>query len=160
MSPAAETAGDVLWFRAMERGDLAAVRRMLDPDADYSWNDSQILDSLQAPHDESWLACERGTDRPVAYAVTQSVLDETQLLNFCVAGACRQRGFGRALLDFVLTRARERGQSRALLEVRASNLPAIRLYERAGFGRIAVRKDYYPAGEGREDACIYSLSLR
>jgi len=48
--------------------------------------------------------------------------------------------------------------TRMFLEVRASNKAAIRLYERAGFEQVSVRRDYYPAVVGREDGLVYILS--
>lgn len=46
-----------------------------------------------------------------------------------------------------------------LLEVRPSNLAALKLYEAVGFSEVGVRKDYYPAKGGREDALIMALPL-
>ena len=46
-----------------------------------------------------------------------------------------------------------------LLEVRPSNPAAIRLYDRYGFQRIGVRRGYYPAAEGREDAIVMRVTL-
>jgi ribosomal-protein-alanine N-acetyltransferase len=46
-----------------------------------------------------------------------------------------------------------------MLEVRPSNVAAVALYEKMGFNEIGVRRNYYPAGEGREDALLLALSL-
>jgi len=90
--------------------------------------------------------------------VVASVLDESTLLDICVRPACQKQGYGRSLLEFVLARAAENKMRKMFLEVRASNLGAIQLYESVGFQRIDVRRDYYPAVIGREDGLVYLLS--
>lgn len=62
----------------------------------------------------------------------------------------RGRGLGRALMDALLELARQRGSERVFLEVRASNTPAITLYEQSGFERVGVTKAYFR--NPREDA--------
>jgi ribosomal-protein-alanine N-acetyltransferase len=63
------------------------------------------------------------------------------------------------LLQGVCALARGNGARLLFLEVRPSNAAALRLYERHGFQRIGLRRDYYPAPAGREDALIFSLPL-
>ena len=68
-------------------------------------------------------------------------------------------GFGARLLRHAMAVARDRGANTLLLEVRPSNTRALELYEHFGFVRIGVRKGYYPAHEGREDAHVLTHSL-
>ena len=63
------------------------------------------------------------------------------------------------MLERVVEHARELGARRMFLEVRPSNAGAQRLYQRYGFRRVAVRRGYYPAVKGREDALVYVLRL-
>lgn len=87
------------------------------------------------------------------------VIDEAHITNIAVRDELRGQGLGRRLLDHLMTQAVERGATSATLEVRASNLPAISLYEKAGFKTCARRKGYYP--DNREDALVmwlYDLS--
>lgn len=81
------------------------------------------------------------------------------ILNLCVRPESQGRGFGTRLLRHLLTLARANGARYALLEVRPSNFAARTLYQRLGFVRSGVRKDYYPAPEGREDAIIMARPL-
>ena len=87
------------------------------------------------------------------------VLDDAELLDIGVAPACRRQGLGQRLLDAVMAAARAQGAQRLLLEVRAGNLAAQALYQRAGFRLSGRRKGYYPAAEGREDACLMDVGL-
>jgi ribosomal-protein-alanine N-acetyltransferase len=68
-------------------------------------------------------------------------------MTLAVAPAYRRMGIGGALLDELLRRAREGGASSVMLEVRADNAEAARLYEGRGFERVDVRRRYYQPGD-------------
>ena len=84
---------------------------------------------------------------------------EAHLLNLTVAPAWRRRGLGRDLLGHCLANACEQGVGTIFLEVRVSNAGATALYRNSGFVDLAVRRAYYPAREGREDALIMKKDL-
>lgn len=87
-----------------------------------------------------------GAERPshaVGFLVAQSGAPDWELENVAVLPECRRQGVARALLSALLTQARSLGAHRILLEVRASNQAAIRLYEVNGFHHLARRRDYY-----------------
>src|SRR5690606_30987353 len=87
------------------------------------------------------------------------VLDESTLLNVAVDPLFQRRGLAAHLLSFAISALRERGAIRCLLEVRASNLGAIALYQKMGFALDGCRRHYYPTLEGREDALLMSKLL-
>jgi ribosomal-protein-alanine N-acetyltransferase len=64
------------------------------------------------------------------------------------------------MLNHVVQFAKELGSVLIVLEVRRSNTKAQSLYTQAGFNEMSVRRDYYPAEEGREDAILMGLDLR
>ena len=100
----------------------------------------------------------RTEDRPVAgYAAFWRVLDEIHINNVAVHPDLRRRGLGRLLLAGTLDAAWRLGARRATLEVRRSNLPAIRLYQRAGFSEAGIRRQYYT--QPVEDALVLSARL-
>jgi ribosomal-protein-alanine N-acetyltransferase len=88
----------------------------------------------------------------VAFCVCWILFDELHLNTVAVAPAERRRGRATTLLGHVLAEAAGQGVRRATLEVRASNAPALRLYERLGFQVTATRPRYYTNPE--EDALI------
>jgi ribosomal-protein-alanine N-acetyltransferase len=94
-----------------------------------------------------------------AYWVMMTVLGEGHILNCCIAPDWQGRGFGRQLMEHLLAAARGHVTECLYLEVRPSNTAAISLYERLGFEGIALRRAYYPADNGREDALIMRLCL-
>ncbi|MDO9436077.1 ribosomal protein S18-alanine N-acetyltransferase [Hydrogenophaga sp.] len=96
----------------------------------------------------------------LGYLVAMSGVDEVHLLNVTVAPAHQRQGWARFMLDALALWSRGQGAHWLWLEVRESNTPARRLYERYGFGQVGLRKGYYPAGRlPREDAVVMSLNL-
>lgn len=89
---------------------------------------------------------------PVAYCSAWLLPGELHINNLAVIPAWRRQGLARRLLRAVLAAAEAEGAARATLEVRRSNLPALRLYEGLGFTAAAVRPDYYL--EPVEDALV------
>jgi len=79
---------------------------------------------------------------------------EAHVLNVCIREEYRCRGFARKIMLYLLDRARSAGMQEAFLEVRPSNTIASRLYLSLGFEQVGVRRGYYQATVGREDACV------
>ncbi|ADD75782.1 RimI [Pantoea ananatis LMG 20103] len=94
-----------------------------------------------------------------AFAITQVVLDEASLFNIAVDPAYQRRGLGRTLLQHLIDQLIARDVMTLWLEVRASNAPAIALYEQLDFNQVSRRPHYYPTASGREDALIMALTL-
>jgi ribosomal-protein-alanine N-acetyltransferase len=90
--------------------------------------------------------------RVVGYAVTWRVVDELHIGNLAVAPSSQRLGIGRALLESLMSTARELRLAYATLEVRVSNAAAISLYETLGFRPVAMRRRYYP--DNGEDAMV------
>jgi len=93
------------------------------------------------------------------FIVYSSVLDEGEILNIAVHPDYQGQGVARALLETALKDLRLNGVARCQLEVRVSNKAARSLYESLGFELDGVRKNYYPADIGREDALLLSKPL-
>ncbi|GAA4338016.1 hypothetical protein GCM10023144_34510 [Pigmentiphaga soli] len=137
--------------RPMAEGDLRDVGRLESEIYSFPWSKGNFADSVDAGYD-AWVVRDDG--RLLAYCVMMLVLDEVHLLNISVAPAAQGHGLGRALLDWVERRARALSALSVLLEVRPSNLVALGFYERHGYRRIGIRRGYYPAARGREDAIV------
>ena len=98
-----------------------------------------------------WLTARDGTS-VLGYIGSQSVLDEADMMNLAVRADCRRQGIARALVLALCARLHEKGVQSLTLEVRASNAPAIRLYESLGFLQVGKRPNYY--FHPKEDAYI------
>jgi [ribosomal protein S18]-alanine N-acetyltransferase len=95
----------------------------------------------------------------VGFSIVMRVLDEAHLLNIGVADRYQGKGYGARMLRNAMACARQGGASRIFLEVRPSNARAVELYRHFGFRQIGLRKDYYPAVAGREDALVFEKEL-
>jgi ribosomal-protein-alanine N-acetyltransferase len=95
----------------------------------------------------------------VAYSIMSVVTDEAHILNLCVDPRFQGHGHGRGLLLQLLERARKAEVKNMYLEARPSNPAAIALYQSCGFNEIGVRRGYYPARKGREDALVLAKYL-
>jgi ribosomal-protein-alanine N-acetyltransferase len=93
----------------------------------------------------------------VGFAAFHRVIDEAELRNMAVDPAHQRQGTGRELLAEGCRRLLEQGAKQIYVEVRASNMPAQRLYYSAGFGLCSRRRDYY--NDPREDGLVLSLKL-
>lgn len=143
-------------FRPMQMEDLDSIMAIEPQIYLYPWTRGNFSDSLHAGY-SCWVYTENAI--LMGYAVLMLVLDEAHLLNLSLARACQGQGKGRALLEYMMQVARGHGALNMFLEVRLSNRAAIRLYEAAGFNEMAVRRGYYPAQSGREDAILMGMAL-
>jgi ribosomal-protein-alanine N-acetyltransferase len=96
--------------------------------------------------------------RVAAFCAFWLVVGEAHINNLAVLPELRSRGLGTQLLDATIVEAAHLGAEVLSLEVRESNAPALRLYEKAGFERVSVRKNYYT--NPVEDAWILSLKTK
>ena len=95
-------------------------------------------------------------NRVIGYFYAQCIVGEASLLNIAIAPEFQRQGFGKILLSHFLAEMKAMHAMEAWLEVRASNLAAISLYESMGFNEFDRRYDYYPTAKGKEDALIMS----
>lgn len=146
----------VVSYRPMRESDLDAVMAIEPKIYSHPWSRGNFSDSLKSGY--QCVVCE--SDGVLAgYGVLMLVLDEAHLLNISIAKSWQGLGLGRALLEYFIGEARSHGAQMMFLEVRPSNRAAIGLYESMGFNEFSVRKGYYPAGNGREDAVLMGLAL-
>jgi ribosomal-protein-alanine N-acetyltransferase len=123
------------------------------------WTPRQWQDIFhsQFPPRLAWIACKESTGDSAGFLVAQCGSPEWELENLAVLPHYRRQGIGAALLSALLAQARARQAERVLLEVRVSNLSAIRLYGQGGFQLLARRPGYYQNPE--EDALLFEHLL-
>ena len=122
----------------------------------FPWGRGNFADSMSSGY-SCWVC--RVAGELIGYCVLMLAVDDAHLLNISVAEKWQGQGFGARLLRHVMTLGRELGASTLLLEVRPSNEKALALYRHFGFQQIGVRRGYYPATGGREDALVLTHAL-
>lgn len=144
-------------YAPMTEADLREVVAIEADIYPFPWTRGNFLDSVRAGYSVWVLRDERAT--LIAYSVMTLMIDEAHLLNLSVARDCQRAGLGWRTLEWMAEIARGYGARTMLLEVRPSNESAVRMYERYGFQKIGVRRGYYPAQNGREDALVMRVAL-
>jgi len=144
-------------IRPMRVPDAAEVVALERASYQFPWSEGIFRDCLRVGY-----VCRVMTvDRQVAaYGVMSLGAGEAHILNLCVGEAFRCRGVGKRLLTSLVERAVLAGMGEAFLEVRPSNTAAIRLYLSLGFEQVGMRRGYYQAVGGREDAAVLRRALR
>lgn len=143
-------------IRPMREGDIAAVLRVERASYEFPWSAGNFHDSIHAGY-SAWVYEVGG--EIIGHAVLMAAAGEAHLLNITISPNWRRQGLGRAFLHHMLDTARHHQADVLFLEVRPSNAAAIRLYESTGFEAFALRKGYYPAQAGREDALVMRCFL-
>lgn len=144
-------------YRQMTAADIDTVTAIENRVYPHPWTRGNFVDSLTAGY-HCWIADHR--DAIVGYSVVAIAAHEAHLLNLSIAAEWQRQGLGTELLRFVVKLARDAAAERIFLEVRPSNAAALALYRRAGFREIGVRRAYYPARSGHEDALVLELEVK
>ena len=113
---------------------------------------AEMLESQLRDAQHEFIAAVTADGTVLGYVGMMYVLDEGYISNVAVSPAYRRQGIADALIDRLNEICREHGLSFVSLEVRAGNVPAIALYEKHGFARAGLRRNYYE--RPREDALI------
>ena len=136
--------------------DLDAVMEIESRAYDFPWTQGIFRDCLRVGYC-CW--CYENDGLIQGYGVMSVAAGESHILNITVRPESQRQGIGGKLMKHFLQLARRHDADTVMLEVRPSNVSAISLYEKMGFNEIGVRRKYYPADEGREDALLLALSL-
>ncbi len=145
---------DNIKLREVRTGDLREIVRIEKLSFPDPWTASQLLFEIIHEYSRGIVAEKDG--RIVGYTFAMVVMDEGHIGNIAVDPSYRRMGIGRRLLRKLLADMEAEGVKKVFLEVRKSNVPAIRLYEDEGFVEIGIRKRYY---RNREDAIIMKKEM-
>jgi [ribosomal protein S18]-alanine N-acetyltransferase len=143
-------------FRPMQMVDIDAIMVIEPAIYSHPWTRGNFSDSLNSGY-QAWVLEEDG--EVIGYSLLMMVLDEAHLLNLSIEKTHQKQGLGRYLLSHMIAVAKYHHALNMFLEVRASNDAAIALYENMGFCEMSIRRGYYPAKSGREDAVLMGLAL-
>ena len=140
-----------LRIESMTFDDIPAVHRIERASFSVPWPDDAYRNELATNRMASYIVA-RTDDAIVGFAGLWVMVDEAHVTTFAVDPRWRRRGIGERLLLALLDVAVARRAREATLEVRLSNMPARRLYEKYGFRPVGIRPRYY--SDNGEDALI------
>jgi ribosomal-protein-alanine N-acetyltransferase len=143
-------------FRPMQEGDLSDVMEIERHSYPHPWTHLIFNDCLHAGYC-CWIVERRNLIE--GYGVISIAAGESHLLNLCVRPESQRQGIGLKILQHLISLARDHDAEIIFLEVRPTNRAACELYRQNGFNELGTRKDYYPAGDEREDALILARVL-
>ncbi len=146
-----ELAFEPAGIRPMHELDVPVVVAIEHDAYQFPWSEGIFRDCLRVGY--VCRVVEAG-EQMAGYGIMSLGAGEAHVLNLCVHPQLRRRGLARGLLAHLLDRARAAGMHEAYLEVRPSNTIAARLYRSLGFEQVGIRRGYYQATTGREDAQV------
>lgn len=141
----------MLTVRPMEAKDLRKVTAIEKETFSIPWSEKAFLDSLSLPY-TIYLVAETPDAQIAGYCGLYQVFSEGEITNVAVASVYRRQGVAETMLTELLEQGKQMGTESFFLEVRRSNLPARRLYEKLGFCGDGIRKNFYE--KPKEDAVI------
>ena len=137
----------ILDMKEKHVAQVAALEKICFSDP---WSEKSVASEL-SNRLALWLVAEED-GQLAGYIGSQTVMDESDVMNVAVHPDFRRRGIGESLILELINRLKKKGSHCLTLEVRASNDPAIALYSKLGFAEVGRRKNYYR--NPREDALI------
>ena len=144
-----------IYVSHFEKNELSAIAEIENLSINPPWSYKAICDFSEYNTNRIITA---KIDGVVAGYITYSVIiDEVQIANVAVHPDFRRKGIAEKLLRFLIDEAKESNMFVITLEVRNSNIPAIKLYEKCDFSNVGVRKNYYK--NPVEDAILMNLTL-
>lgn len=145
----------MLTIKEIEKKDIKRIHQLETEGFPDPWSIAGIGESLEQPCTVllgAWLS-----DLLAGYVICYCAADELEIARIAVDPAVRRKGTAASLLAALKDICLERGIRKILLDVRQSNKAAIRLYEKAGFIRDGVRKNFYT--QPAEDAILMSFGF-
>ena len=143
-------------LRPMRASDIDRIMEIEAVIYTHPWTRGNFEDSMRVGY-SCWVIDSGGV--VTGYGVLMIGVREAHLLNLSIAPEWQRRGLGRTLLEHFVRIGRDSDAQQMFLEVRPSNTSARRMYADYGFRDVSVRRGYYPAAGGREDAILMGLML-
>lgn len=144
---------DNIEFERMNQSHISDVAEIERQCFSKPWSENAIAAELE--NDSAYFYVAKLCGEVIGYIGMHCAADECYVANVGVLKKYRQMGVGSALIKYAADTARQMKMSFISLEVRPSNTEAVRIYERFGFERVGLRKNFY--SEPKEDGLIMTL---
>lgn len=131
----------------MSLSDLENIKDILISDFDDFWNYNILKEELESSNSK-YIIAKTNDGEIIGFAGIKIILDSADIMNIVVKKSWRNQGVGNLLLSNLISICKISNLSSLSLEVNEDNLPAIHLYEKVGFKKIGLRKNYYNWKDG------------
>jgi len=145
-----------LYLRPLISLDIPSVLEIEEQVYDFPWSQQIFKDCLFAGYSNWGLIKDREL---IGYALLSIAVEEAHILNICISPSFQKMGYATKFVKELFNIAKEKQAANMFLEVRPTNIAAVKLYNGLGFKEIGRRKAYYRAKEGKEDAIVLSCRL-
>ena len=135
--------------------ELSAIAEIENLSINPPWSYKAICDFSE--YDTNRIITAKVDDIVAGYITYSVIIDEVQIANVAVHPDFRRKGIGEKLLQHLIDESKNSDMLLITLEVRKSNTPAIKLYEKCNFSEVGIRKNYYK--NPTEDAILMNLTL-
>lgn len=146
---------DMQTFRNLTAADAKAAAELERQIFSDAWTEQSIADTIRQP--QAFISAAEEDGELLAYCIVYYVMDEGEIARIAVSPHRQHQGIGQKLLDYTSARCLEQGVCRLLLDVRESNQNARNFYEKYGFTRDGVRRNFYEMPS--EDAVLMSKTI-
>ncbi len=144
-----------LRVRAMQESDLDSVYAIEIAAHRAPWGRQIISDCVFVGYDCRVLEVETDSEAVIAsYIICRYSEEMCHILNLCVSPLLQGKGYGGCLLQDVIDSPAQQDTVAMVLEVRPSNLTALRLYKKMGFYQLGIKQGYYRDEDSIEDAIV------
>ena len=137
----------------MKKEDIPTIMILEKELFSTSWEEEMFIEEIE----KQYAYVTEIKDNIIGYICGWKLLDEFNITNIAIASDYQRKGFGKALVQFLMSKLLDEKCFKFFLEVRESNHAAKKLYEKLGFIVIGLRKNYYHSPD--EDAIVLSVSL-
>ena len=142
-------------IKRLSEENSAAVAEIEKLCFSHPWSEATVASEIKSGFSDFFGAFSE--EKLAGYIGGRTIAGETEIFNVAVSPEFRRKGIAKALIEKFIEAVREKGTQVIFLEVRASNLPAIALYEKNGFVFCGIRKDYY--SDPKENALLMRLAF-
>lgn len=131
-------------MRRMKEADIFEVHAIEKASFPNPWHLTTFMGEIHnRPISSPYVIVHKLDKKIIGYVICWHIQDEIQISNIAVHPDFRRMGIGESVLRQVLSRQKKEGAKFVSLEVRPSNMAAIRLYNKLGFDILGIRKNYY-----------------
>ncbi len=148
-------------FNTLKLNEVDSIALLESQSSDHPWSKNQLSESIKNQNNVAYSLSLDG--QIIGFVIAMPTVDTADILNIVINPKYQKKGYGKSLFIYLIKELKYRGIKDILLEVRESNIQAIKFYLRLGFKKISVRKNYYMENSNqlseRDDGIIMRLEI-